>query len=345
MTVAVCGFGTALPPHELRADEARAFVERRLVARRPELARMLGVFDRAGVETRRLCAPLDFFTADPSFAAKQAEFARTAPALATAAAERALADAGHRPRDVAAVVVACSTGVAAPNLDRDVAVRLELTRDVRRAPLWGLGCAGGVAALALAADLARARCAPILAVAVETCSLAFLPSDTSRANLIACALFGDGAAAVVLAPGNTGPVVRGAATTLVPDTADAMGWDVVDEGLKVRFAPTLPGLVRRHVGGALDRLATEAAVRRFDRFALHPGGPKILAAYDEVLAPPEQDLAASREILRTCGNMSSPTALFVLDRIRRTHPPAPGTQMAVAALGPGLAIESVALQW
>ncbi len=345
MTATLAGLGTATPAHRLDQDAARAFAAEHLVSARPDLARMLPVFDRAGVRTRWLAAPPAFHAARPSFAERNARFAATAPPLAATAARRALDDAAVAPTDVGAVVVACSTGIAAPNLDRDLAERLGLPAGVRRVPLWGLGCAGGVAALALAADLAGAHGAPVLAVAVETCSLTFLPSDTSRANLIACALFGDGAAAAVLVPEGPGPSVCAATTTLVPDTPDAMGWNVVDGGLEVRFAPTLPGLVRRNAGPAADALARAAGVARFDRFALHPGGPKILEAYADVLAPPPADLDASRRVLRDFGNMSSPTALFVLDHLQAHAPPASGQTVAVIALGPGLAVEALALRW
>jgi len=341
----LAGLGTAEAPHPVAQDEARRFAQATVVRSRPALARMLDVFDRAGIERRTLAAPLAFLEAAPSFAARNDRFAACAPALAAAAARSALDDATVPPADVRGVVLTCSTGLAAPNLDRNLVFDLGLDPGVRRAPLWGLGCAGGVAATALAADLAVALDGPVLAVAIETCSLAFVPSDPSRANLVACALFGDGAAAAVLAPSGDGPTVTAHRSHLVPDTVEAMGWDVVDAGLKVRFAPTLPGIVARHVGPATAALARAAGLARFDRFALHPGGPKILDAYAEALRPPADDLAAARAVLHRHGNMSSPTALFVLDRLRRATPPAAGQTLAMLALGPGLAVEGLVLRW
>jgi alkylresorcinol/alkylpyrone synthase len=214
--------------------------------------------------------------------------------------------------------------------------RLGLRADVKRLPIFGLGCAGGVLGLARAADLARA--APdsrVLLLVVELCALSFRKNDVSKSNVVATALFGDGAAAAVVSCRGDGPALGAAGEHTWPDTLDIMGWDVTEDGLKAVFSRAIPSLVRRHMrdvaGTFLARHAL--AFSDIDHFICHPGGAKVLDALEEAFRLPSGALAAGRSVLRDYGNMSAATVLFVLERALGAGG-LPGRSL-VTTLGPG----------
>jgi alkylresorcinol/alkylpyrone synthase len=239
-------------------------------------------------------------------------------------------------------------------VDARIANRLGLRGDFRRTPVWGLGCAGGAAGLARARDFALAEPgARVLLVALELCGLTFQRNDLSKRNLIASSLFGDGAAAAIVVagdaplPANGVPsiAVRASTTTFWHDTLDIMGWEVDGAGLHVVFARDIPALVRERVRPGVEAfLARESlTLERLDHVVTHPGGTKVLAAFEEALGLPASALDHARAVLRENGNMSSPTCLFVLERFLRAHALAPGDTALIAALGPGFAAEYVLL--
>jgi len=251
-----------------------------------------------------------------------------------------------KPSEVGAVVLVSTTGVSTPSLDSFLIQLLDLPRTVARIPIWGLGCAGGAAGLARAADLARSRQAPVLLVAVELCSTTFMHDDRSKSNLIATALFGDGAAAVVVGPGGQGPELLGGHSRLIDDSEDVMGWDLWERGLKVRFARSIPQVVIDVVPQFVQQAAAEAGIEpaSLHHFILHPGGTKVLAAYEEALGVPRARIEDAYAIIREHGNMSSPTVLFVLDRfMQRTEPT--GANGLLVGLGPGFSAEGVTFRW
>ena len=224
-----------------------------------------------------------------------------------------------------------------------------MSRATARVPLWGLGCAGGAAGLARAADLVRALERPVLLIASEVCSATFVHGDRSKSNLIATALFGDGAAAVVLAPAREGVAglrVLGSHTQLLDDTAGVMGWTLEAEGLRVRFARSIPDIVRRTVPGFHRAAAGLAGIElaEVEHYVLHPGGARVLAAYEAALAVPRARIETAYQVLRAHGNMSSPTVLFVLERFMRDTPPT-GAPGLLLGLGPGFAAEGVVFRW
>lgn len=221
-----------------------------------------------------------------------------------------------------------------------------MPRHASRLPVWGLGCAGAVGSLARGAELVRATQAPILVVAAELCSVTFITEDRSTTNLVSTSLFADGAAAVVLTTEGPGPEVVGSFSQLFDETDDIVAWDIVNEGLKVRLARSTPQLVYDYLQEVLRSgtgrygLTTES----LRHYALHPGGAKVLTAYQDALGLPNEALAPARSVLRDYGNMSSPTALFVLERILQTVPPSaqPGVLLAP---GPGFSAEGVLFKW
>jgi alkylresorcinol/alkylpyrone synthase len=305
--------------------------------------------------------PLDWYTAEHTFGERNDLYIEQGLTLASEAITRALARAGLSPRHVDHVVFVSSTGIATPSLDAALANRLGFRGDVRRTPIWGLGCAGGAAGLARAREFAIA--APgscVLLVALELCSLAFQRRERSKRNLVAASLFADGAAAVILSTGpasssaiaassartGTTLAIEASASTLWPDTLDVMGWEIDGDGLHVVFSRDIPAIVRRWVRESVDCFlaAQGATLAAITHVVSHPGGMKVLEAYQEALSLPAAAFRHARDILRERGNMSSPTCLFVLERFLESGEVAPGDRAILTALGPGFSAEYVLLK-
>lgn len=343
--VRIAGLATASPPYELPQSEVRGFAHGFFADDFVQLDRLLRVFDNAGIEARQLAQPLPWFRQAHSFPEKNAVWREASLGLSCEAATRALADAGVSRDALAAIVFVSSTGLATPSLDGAIAQRLDLPRDIARTPVWGLGCAGGAAGLSRAATLCRGLDAPVLMIAAEICSATFVQEDRSKSNLVATALFGDGAAAVVLTPDHGGLQIVADHRRLIDDSEDVMGWDLQPGGLAVRFARSIPSIVSELIVDFVDTATAKAGCTRddVDWWALHPGGAKVLDAYARALALRPDDLSAAYAVLRRHGNMSSPTALFVLQQLRRGVIPVDSTGLLLG-LGPGFCAESVVLR-
>lgn len=349
----LAGLATATPPHAARQNDARSLAARLFSDTIAAHPRLLQVFDNTGIECRHTCMPLDWYGEAHDFAEKNALYVAHAERLAADVARRALASAGLGPADVDHVLFVSSTGLATPSIDARLANTMPFRSDVRRTPVWGLGCAGGAAGLARARDLALADpSARVLLVALELCTLTFQRNDLSRRNVVAASLFGDGAAAAVVvgaeANGHDGASLSllASQSTLWPDSLDVMGWTVDGDGLHVVFSQDIPSIVRERVRPGLERFlgAHGLCLETLEHLVTHPGGVKVLAAYAEALGRDPVAFHHAREVLRDCGNMSSPTCLFVLERFMRDGAIAPGEHAVVAALGPGFSSEYVLLR-
>ncbi len=343
---AVLAVATASAPHRLPQAEVRGFARRFFAGDFPRLDRLLPAFDNSGIAERQMASPIEWFDHPHSFAEKNEVYRRCALDMSTRAGQEALARSGVKAEELAALVFVSTTGIATPSLDSHLVQLLGMSRSAARVPLWGLGCAGGAAGLARAADLVRAFDRPVLLIAAEVCSATFIHGDRSKANLIATALFGDGAAAVVLAPRDEGFRVLASRSHLIDDSADIMGWTLEAEGLRVRFARSIPDVVRRTVPGFKRASAAAAGLdpEAIEHLVVHPGGAKVLAAYEQALDVPRARMETAHEVLRDHGNMSSPTLLFVLEKFMRTVPPTDEAGLAIG-LGPGFAAESVVFRW
>ncbi len=349
---------TALPSHTITQPEARAFVAQLFRdALGADPARLLAVFDHSGIATRHACMPLEWYSVPHDFGDSNARYVEHALALAAECGRGALERAGLDAGDVTHLMFVSSTGIATPGIDARLAATAGFARDVRRVPLWGLGCAGGAAGIARAADLARSRPdAVVLMIALELCSLAFQPRDRDVRTIIASALFADGAAAVVVtgadhaspARRSPGPVmaITASSSNLWPDTVDMMGWNVDADGLHVVFSRDIPTFVRDEVRPDLEQFLDRHGVplSKLDHIVAHPGGPKVLAAYSEALGLDPERFRHARAVLNACGNMSSPTCLFALESALATGDIHAGDTAVVAALGPGFASEYVLMR-
>ncbi len=326
---------TAVPPHVLHQREVAARAERNFPSRSGDFWRIAQVYENAGIDTRYSCVPIDWYEEEHDWASRNAIYLESAVELLTRATQDCLRTAGRDLDDIGGVVAVSSTGIATPSLDALVMERLGLPRDVVRLPIFGLGCAGGVLGLSRAAVLARARPQrPVLLLVVELCALTFRLSDASNSNIVATALFGDGAAAALIAVDGRGPALAASGEHTWPDSLDVMGWRVEEDGFGVLFSRHIPALVRRHYGAAaLEFLAEHGlTVGDIDQFVCHPGGVKVVDAIEDAFGLARGGLVHAREVLRQYGNMSAATVLFVLER---TLKEAPRGRFLLSALGPG----------
>ena len=336
---------TAVPPHTISQAVAKE-TGRRAFGGRPALFnRLSSVFDNAGIAKRHLVAPIDWYEQPHGWRDRNAVYLEAAENLLVEAASSAIAKAGLAPDQIDGIVTVSTTGIATPSLDARAFPRLGLRSDVRRVPVFGLGCAGGVNGLALTAKLAAADPGSYwLFVTVETCSISIRLDSDDPAAIVATALFGDGAAAAVVTTGEHSLArITASAEKLWPDTLRIMGWDVEDPGLAVVFDRAIPPFIEAELASAVDEILEQMNVDRgsIDRLCCHPGGVKVIDAIESALELPQGELNLEREVLRDFGNMSAPTVLFVLDRLIERGLP---KRVLMTAFGPGFTCAGLLLE-
>jgi alkylresorcinol/alkylpyrone synthase len=343
--------GRALPPHYASQETLIAAFRDAWAGAHFNIERLADLHRAVQVRGRYLALPIEEYSTLVTFSARNEAWRRCAVEVGSQAVRQALGRSGLEPRDVDHLFFVTTTGIATPSLDALLVNRLGLRPDVRRSPLFGLGCAGGAAALARSGDWLRS-CPEGVAVvlSVELCSLTLQRDDFSIPNIIASGLFGDGAAAAVLtgsARGGEGPRIVASGCSLYPDTERVMGWDIVDSGFKIVLSASVPEVVDAHIGKDVDRfLAQHGRSRREIRHWLaHTGGPKVLQAFEHALALPPEALARSWQSLAEVGNLSSAAVLFVLGELLESGEPGPGDLGVLAAMGPGFGAELVLLEW
>jgi alkylresorcinol/alkylpyrone synthase len=342
--VGLVSLATAAPPYELRQDEIVAGARLLFRDRFPQFEHMAPVFETVGVRTRQFVRPPEWFFEPKNWAERSEAYLDGALQLYRQAAAAALDQAGLRGADIDILVTVSSTGIATPSLEARCQAALGFRPDAARVPVFGLGCAGGATGLALAARLAAAEPgARVLLVCLEVCSTSFRLESPSKADIVATALFGDGAAACVLQAGADGfAQIVGAAEHTWPDTLDIMGWRIDPDGLGVIFALTIPPFAQRHLRPAMDQMLAGQALEVGDvgRFVCHPGGKKVIDALESALDLGQGALDHERAVLARHGNMSSPTVLHVLDSVRRAGLP---RRSVLTALGPGFTASTATL--
>ena len=343
-TVALVSIATAVPPHRIDQREAALAARESFASRYDGFDHLARVFDTAGIRSRYLARPLEWYMQPRGWSERNAVYLTGAEDLFVQAATEALAKAGVQAAEIDTIVTISSTGLATPSVEARVADQMGFRSDVERVPVFGLGCAGGVTGLGLAARLASARPGSfVLLVAVELCSVAFRLDKLTKENIVATALFGDGAAACVLKAGGEGLAqVEASGQHTWPNTLDIMGWSVDDTGLGVIFDRSIPPFATANMGpavsGILQRMGLSMA--DVDRFACHPGGAKVVTALEIALSLDQGTLDHERTVLADYGNMSAPTALFVLDRLSQTKLP---PRTVLTAMGPGFSASCVSL--
>jgi alkylresorcinol/alkylpyrone synthase len=264
---------------------------------------------------------------------------------------RALHHAGLDASQLGALFFTSVTGISSPSIDALLINRMGLPANIRRVPIFGLGCVAGAAGIARAADYVRAYPSQAAAlVSVELCSLTIQREDLSVANLISSGLFADGSAAVIVTGdevGSTGPEILGTRSIFYPDTEEMMGWTISEKGFRITLSPDVPVLIRENLGHDVDSFLADHGHQRSDikSWVLHTGGPKVLEATAAALNLNNGQLDASWDCLRKVGNLSSASVLVVLEDVMRNRRPKPGTLGILAAMGPGFCSELVLLRW
>lgn len=333
-----------MPPFVLGQAEVTRRIELALGPQSPQILRLLPMFGNTGIQRRYSSVPIEWYETLHDWPDRNSVYLESAVDLIEAAASEALARAGRTARDLDAVVAVSTTGIATPSLDALLAQRMQMRPDVTRLPIFGMGCAGGTLGLARAATLARERPdALVLLVVVELCALSFRRDDFTKSNIVATALFGDGAAAALLSCSGRGPRVVANGEHRWPDSLDVMGWDVCADGLKAIFSRDIPQLVTEELHEvAVAFLAQRGlALRDVDRFVCHPGGAKVLDALETAFELAPGTLRDARDVLRDYGNMSAATVLFVLQRALES----PDWKRAMlSSLGPGFTAGFVLLE-
>ncbi|MGA8366140.1 MAG: type III polyketide synthase [Candidatus Acidiferrales bacterium] len=303
------------------------------------------------VDGRFLVEPISFYENMQTWGEANDVWIKAGLDLGEKALCRALVRAGLEPRELSAIFVTSVTGIAAPSLDARLVNRMGLSANIKRIPIFGLGCVAGAAGISRAADYVRAypdQAAALLSV--ELCSLTLQRDDISMAHLISALLFGDGSAAAIVVGSDVesdGPEILATKSIFYPNTERVMGWDISEKGFRIVLSPEVPDTVVRHLGGDVDTFLGEQGLSRGDikSWIMHTGGPKVLEATATALDLTEKDLVASWESLRKVGNISSTSVLLVLEDVYKHRRPKPGTLSILAAMGPGFCGELVLLRW
>ena len=337
-----------VPEHVIEQSAAAEIVRGLFANSFKDIDRLLPIFANTEIDRRYSCMPPEWFQRNHSFAEKNRLYFTHALQLCENAVRRLLTRGEIAPGDIDHIFFVSTTGVTTPSLDAHLLNRLRLAPNIRRTPIWGLGCAGGVAGIARAADWLKAYPAKnALVVAVELCSLTFIRNDISKSNFVATSLFGDGAAAVLLA-GDDCKLrqrrmigVTASDSITWPDSLDVMGWEINHDGLKVLFSRDIPTIVQQSARPAVLQFLAQQGVTLADLAACvsHPGGAKVIRAYEAALELAPAQTKHMWTVLRKFGNMSSVTVLFVLHEFLQSPDFRRGAITFSSTLGPGFTSE------
>ena len=335
---------TAVPPHRLDQSNVVARVEQ-MFGRSPDFERLISVYANSGIRCRYSVMPFEWFDAPHDWPDRNRAYLAGALDLIEAAAGRALDRAGVGLDEIGAIVTVSTTGIATPALDALLMERMQLPRHVERLPIFGLGCAGGALGLGKAGALAASMPEKaVLFLVVELCTLQFRRDDLARSNIVATALFGDGAAAAVLRCDDraNGPAIVARGEHTWPNSLDIMGWDVAEDGLKAIFSRDIPRLVTTELGPVVRSFLEHSGMSLADvsRFVCHPGGPKVIDAYETIFGNGFPGAAVARQSLADYGNMSAASVMFVLEQ---TLAQDTCGRILLTALGPGFSAGFVVL--
>ncbi|TDB97982.1 type III polyketide synthase [Nonomuraea longispora] len=341
----------AFPPHRYAQSELTDMAARVCLPENGDRRLLDRLHRSARVDYRNLALPIERYEKLNGFGAANDAFVSVAVDLGLESVKAALDAAGLEPTEVDLIMFTSVTGIAAPSIDARLAAALGLRPDVKRVPVFGLGCVAGAAGIARVHDYLRGWPEHVaVLLSVELCSLTVQRGDSSPANLVASALFGDGAAAVVACGGGrgtAGPTVVATRSHLYPGSEHVMGWRVRDTGFQVMLDASVPEVVRRYLPGDVHGFLAEYGVtaEEVTAWVCHPGGPKVLEAVSDVLSLPAGALDVTWRSLAANGNLSSASVLHVLGDTLATRRPEPGTWGLIIAMGPGFCSELVLIRW
>lgn len=338
-------------PFKVDQQEIKQYAKDYFASSFPQIERMLSAFDNTEIKTRNLCKPLEYYSKLNTFHDQNTEYIRIALEYSEKAIEECLSSAEIKKDEITDLIFVSTTGLSTPSLDALIINKMRLNPYISRIPVFGLGCGGGVSGFSKANILAKANPdAVVLLVAVELCSLTFLRSDFSKSNFIGSSLFADGVSACIITGDNHVNATKNAITfldtqsKLYYDTLDIMGWEFLDTGFKVVFSQNIPAFISKNIQDDVTHFLAKNRLELSDikNFILHPGGKKVLTAYEEALSMDEDSLKNTREVMINYGNMSSPTVLYVMERFfSKGFEEGYGLMLSV---GPGFSTEMALLQ-
>src|SRR5580692_4030094 len=347
----IASAATALPKHRYDQQTILEALKFHWADKLEEPGMLDRLHARTGVETRYLALPIEAYPELKTWGEANQIWIDASCELGQNAICHALTRAGLSVKDPAAFFFVSISGVASPSIDAKLVNLMGLNRNIKRVPIFGLGCVAGAAGIARAADYVRAYPSQAAAlVSVELCSLTIQRDDLSVANLISSGLFADGSASVIVTGDDlnaTGPEIVATRSVFYPDTEEMMGWKVTEKGFNIVLSPKVPVLIREHLGHDVDSFLADHGHQRSDigSWVLHTGGPKILEATAAALDLHDGQLDASWDCLKKVGNLSSASVLVVLEDVMKNRRPAPGTLGVLAAMGPGFCSELLLLKW
>ncbi|MCU9613659.1 type III polyketide synthase [Caldibacillus lycopersici] len=357
----IVSIGTEQPPHIITQSEAAQLSKELFFHRFKDIERLLKIFDNGQIEKRYFVNSIDWFRQEHSFSEKNQQYVQWAIKLGKEAINNCLTNKSMLQQrvdyeEIEAIIFISTTGIATPSIEARIMNELPFSPHTKRIPIWGLGCAGGGAGLARAFEYCIAfPKAKVLVLSIELCSLSFQKEDLSKSNFIGTSLFGDGVACALVEgdeaspsakAGKAYPAILDTMTTLLPKSLDVMGWDVGDDGLYVVFSKDIPTLVESWLKPTVLEFMqrNQMALTRIKQFVAHPGGKKVIDAYEKALGINQELTVNAREVLKNFGNMSSATIFYVL-RACMEQNPASGDIGLACALGPGFSSELLLLQW
>jgi alkylresorcinol/alkylpyrone synthase len=358
----IVSVSTCNPPYIFNQDTTLALARELFKDSFPDIDRLLTIFHNGQIEKRHFSVPLEWFQEKHSLQEKNDLYISLATQFGVEAIQKCLQSSTFlnqniHVQDINAIFFISSSGISTPSIEARIMNRLSFSPHTKRIPIWGLGCVGGASGLARAHDYCLAYPdAKVLVLSVELCSLTFQLNDKSKSNLVGTSLFADGVACALVIGDNvnlnqisklpTVPKIKAIQSTLMPDSEEVMGWDVKDNGLNVVFSKDIPQIVRRWLHPNIEQFLTEHSLRTEDieHFIAHPGGKKVIEAYQESLQLRQGLTDISLDVLREFGNMSSATVLYVLKRFMEKQIKQ-GQKGLITALGPGFSSELLLVEW
>lgn len=338
-------------PYKADQQEVKHYANDLFAPSSPQVERMLSAFDNTEIITRNFCKPLDYYADLHTFQEQNAEYIRISLDYSVKAIEECISSARIQKEEITDIIFISTTGLSTPSIDALIINKMRLSQNINQMDIFGFGCGGGVSGYAKACILAKANPdAVVLLVAVELCSLTFLRNDYSKSNFIGSSLFADGVAACLITGENHKPKTEktinflASESKLYYDSLDVMGWQFMDTGFKVLFSSDIPTIIAKNVRTDITSFLNKQQLKISDikNFIFHPGGKKILTAYEEALGVEGDFLKFTREVMNDNGNMSSATVLYVLERFFMQD--FVNGYGLMVSMGPGFSCEMVLLQ-
>lgn len=347
------------PPYSYSQTDAALLLKTLFTDHYTDLDRMLRVFENGEIESRQFCVPMEWFEQPHDLEERNRLYIELATSYGTLAVDACLNNSHFlkkpiHPSEIDGIFFISSSGFSTPSIDARILNQLPFSDYVKRIPIWGLGCAGGASGLSRAFEFCLAYPkAKVLVLCVELCSLTFQPNDYTKSNLIGASLFADGVACalvcgdeVEVSSSEPRPVFVATDSKTMGNSEDVMGWDMKNDGLHVVFSKSIPSIIEKWLEPFVTEFLAkyQFSVEKIDHFIAHPGGKKVLAAYEKALGFDSSQTDLSREVLKHNGNMSSPTVLYVLEEFMKRKNNV-GDIGLLTALGPGFSGELVLLKW